>query len=315
MNSTVNLYTSNELIIETKDLNFSFNGKQTILKNLNLKVERGSIYGFLGPNGAGKTTTIRLLLGLLYYSKNTIYLFGEEVSKHRKEIFSKIGSLIEQPSLYEHLSGFDNLEITRRIRNIKKERIAEVLRLVRLTDAAHKKVKAYSLGMKQRLGLAIALLSKPELLILDEPVNGLDPNGMVEIRELLKNINNELGATIFLSSHLLTEIEKIVTHIGIINMGELLYQGDIQELHNLQNNQSVLHIETSNNAAAVELLRNKYKAHSIKEALEITYQSKEQVAQIVRELIGNNIDIYEVTIENKDLEQLFLQMTEDYTVC
>ena len=315
MNNIHRSYNSNELIIETKDLNFSFNGKHTILKNLNLKIEKGSIYGFLGPNGAGKTTTIRLLLGLLNYPKNSIHLFGKELSKCRIEICSKIGSLIEQPSLYEHISGYDNLEITRQIRNINKKRIAEVLRLVKLTDAAHKKVKAYSLGMKQRLGLAIALLAEPELLILDEPVNGLDPNGMVEIRELLKNINRELGTTIFLSSHLLVEIEKIVTHIGIINMGKLLFQGSIHELHNLQINQSELHIETSDNIAAFELLRSKHNAHKIGAALKIIYQSKEQVAQIVRELIGNNIDIYEVTIDNKDLEQLFLQMTENYTVC
>ncbi len=315
MNSTPESYNPNKLIIETKDLSFCFSTKQAILKNLNLKIERGAIYGFLGPNGTGKTTTIRLLLGLLNYPKNSIHLFGQELSKHRIEIFSKIGSLIEQPSLYEHLSGYDNLEITRRIRNLRKERTTEVLKLVRLTEAAHKKVKAYSLGMKQRLGLAIALLAEPELLILDEPVNGLDPNGMVEMRELLRNINKELGTTIFLSSHLLMEIEKMVTHVGIINMGELLFQGSIQELHNLQINQSVLHIETSNNDATLELLQNKYNAHHIKGALEIIYQSKEQVAQIVRELIGNNIDIYEVTIENKDLEQLFLQMTENYTVC
>lgn len=170
---------TNELIIETRNLEFSFNAKHKVLKNLNLKVERGSIYGFLGPNGAGKTTTIRLLLGLLNDPEKSVQLFGSKLSENRLEIFSKIGSLIEQPSLYEHLSGYDNLEITRQIRNVNKQRVAEVLKLVRLSDAAHKNVKAYSLGMKQRLGLAIALLAKPELLILDEPVNGLDPNGMV----------------------------------------------------------------------------------------------------------------------------------------
>ncbi len=308
-------HNSNELIVETKDLSFSFNGKHSILKDLNLKIEKGSIYGFLGPNGAGKTTTIRLLLGLLNYPKNSIHLFGKELSKNRIEIFSKIGSLIEQPSLYEHISGYDNLEITRQIRNINKKRVDEVLRLVKLSGAAHKKVKAYSLGMKQRLGLAIALLAEPELLILDEPVNGLDPNGMVEIRELLKNINTELGTTIFLSSHLLVEIEKIVTHIGIINMGKLLFQGTVHELHNLQINQSDLHIETSDNNAAFELLRNRYGGYTSDAALKIVYQSKEQVAQIVRDLIKNNIDVYEVAIENKDLEHLFLKMTENYTVC
>lgn len=305
---------TNELVIETRDLEFGFSAKDRLLKHLNLKVEKGSIYGFLGPNGAGKTTTIRLLLGLLNDSKNSVLLFGKKLSEGRLEIFSKIGSLIEQPSLYEHLSGYDNLEITRQIRNVNKQRVAEVLKLVRLSDAAHKNVKAYSLGMKQRLGLAIALLAEPELLILDEPVNGLDPNGMADIRELLKNINKELGTTILLSSHLLPEIEKIVTHIGIINMGELLFQGTIDELRNLQSHQSQLHIETSDNKAAFELLQNIWDIHEDEKALKVTYQSKEQVSQIVRDLIKMNINIYQVVIESKDLEELFLQMTENYTV-
>ncbi|MEJ7676578.1 MAG: ABC transporter ATP-binding protein [Segetibacter sp.] len=296
---------TNELIIETRNLQFGFSSQQSVLKNLNLKVEKGSIYGFLGPNGAGKTTTIRLLLGLLNDSKSSVLLFGQKLSENRLEIFSNIGSLIEQPSLYEHLSGYDNLEITRQIRNVNKQRVAEVLEIVKLSGAAHKKVKAYSLGMKQRLGLAIALLAEPELLILDEPVNGLDPNGMVEIRELLRSINKESGTTVFLSSHLLSEIEKIVTHVGIINMGELLFQGTIEELSSLQANESELHIETNDNRAVFQLLKSKYKVYENNIALKITYQSKEQVAQIIRDLTINNIDIYKVNIESKDLEQLF----------
>ena len=305
---------ANELIIETRNLDFGFQTKHRVIKNLNLKVEKGTIYGFLGPNGAGKTTTIRLLLGLLNTPKNSVQLFGKNLSEDRLKIFSKIGSLIEQPSLYEHISGYDNLEITRQIRKIRKQRVAEVLELVRLSDAAHKKVKAYSLGMKQRLGLAIVLLAEPELLILDEPVNGLDPNGMVEIRELLRNINKELDTTIFLSSHLLSEIEKLVTHVGIINMGELLFQGTIHDLRNLQANQSKLHIETNDNKAAFQLLQNKYSVHENDVALKITYQSKEQVTQIIQDLIKNDIAIYQVMIEREDLEHLFLGMTKSYVV-
>ncbi len=308
------IHGNNQFIIETRDLEFGFDGKQTILRNLNLQVEKGSIYGFLGPNGAGKTTTIRLLLGLLNDPENSVRLFENKLSENRLEIFSKIGSLIEQPSLYEHISGYDNLEITRQIRGVDKQRVAEVLKLVRLSDAAQKKVKAYSLGMKQRLGLAIALLAKPELLILDEPVNGLDPNGMAEIRELLKNINKEFGTTIFLSSHLLSEIEKIVTHIGIINMGELLFQGTIDELRDLHVNHSEVHIETSDNEAAFKLLRNKYNVQKNDYALKITYKLKKQIAQIIHDLSEHNIDIYEVIDDSKDLEQLFLKMTENYVV-
>lgn len=301
-------------VIETQELEFGFSANYRVLKNINLKVDQGFIYGFLGPNGAGKTTTIRLLLGLLNDPKNAVRLFGKKLSESRSDIFSKIGSLIEQPSLYEHLSGLDNLEITRQLRNVNKTRIVEVLRLVKLSDAAGKKVKTYSLGMKQRLGLAIALLPEPELLILDEPVNGLDPNGIVEIRELLKNINKELGTTIFLSSHLLSEIEKIVTHIGIINMGELLFQGTIGELGNLQINQSELFIETSDNKGAFEKLQHKWSVFEDQTVLKIMYQSKEQVAEIIRDLTNMNIDVYEVVISRKNLEDLFLQMTENYTV-
>ncbi|MEJ7780010.1 MAG: ATP-binding cassette domain-containing protein [Daejeonella sp.] len=209
---------SSNLIIETNKLSFKFKD-EFILNNLNLKIEKGSIYGFLGPNGAGKTTTIRLLLGLLPSKNNTIKLFTEDLSSmNSTKVFSKIGSLIEHPSLYEHLSAWDNLEITRRLRNIDKQRMNEVLEMVNLTNASKKLVKNYSLGMKQRLGLALALISKPELLILDEPINGLDPAGIIEIRELLLSLNKEQGITIFLSSHLLPEIEKLVTHLGILNV-------------------------------------------------------------------------------------------------
>ena len=225
---------NNQFVIETNNLVFGFSNKNIMLKKINLKVERGSIYGFLGPNGAGKTTTIRLLLGLLKDRNNSISLFGKNLLQNRIESLSKIGALIEQPSLYEHLSGYDNLEITRQLRKISKEKIDDVLQTVRLSKAAHKKVKAYSLGMKQRLGIALALLAEPELLILDEPVNGLDPGGMMEMRELLKAINKKYDTTIFLSSHLISEVERIVTHVGIINMGEMLFQGTIDDLYNLQ---------------------------------------------------------------------------------
>jgi ABC-2 type transport system ATP-binding protein len=305
---------ANELIIETQNLEFCFNSKQKILRNINLRVDKGSIYGFLGPNGAGKTTTIRVLLGLLSDPENSVQLFGMKLRRNRSEIFTRIGSLIEQPSLYEHLSGYDNLDITRAIRKVSKKRVPEVLELVKLSNAAKKKVSTYSLGMKQRLGLAIALLAEPDLLILDEPVNGLDPNGIVEIRDLLTRINKESGTTIFLSSHLLSEIEKIVTHIGIINMGELLYQGTISELRELKAYKSELSIETNDNQRALEVLGQKYQVSRIADVLIITCESKENVAQIIHDLVVNNIDVYKAVIVNNDLEQLFLGMTNNYVV-
>ncbi len=303
-----------EFIIDTHNLEFGFSNKNMLLKNVNLRVERGSIYGFLGPNGAGKTTTIRLLLGLLKDRSRSINLFGKTLSENRIESLSKIGALIEQPSLYEHLSGYDNLEITRQLKKAGKEKIDEVLKIVRLTEAEHKKVKAYSLGMKQRLGIAIALLGEPELLILDEPVNGLDPKGMMEMRELLKAINEKYNTTIFLSSHLISEIEKIVTHVGIINMGELLFQGTINELRNLNKTELHLHIKVNDTSEAINSLKKIYKAVEKEGGVDVIVDSREQVNQIIQELVAKNIKIYEAIIENNNLEQLFLSMTKNYVV-
>ncbi len=300
----------NNAILQTEQLTFGFTKNQPIVQNLNLTVEKGAIYGFLGPNGAGKTTTIRLMLGLLAAEENSIRIFGKTLAMNRREIFSRIGALIEIPSLYEHLTGWDNLEITRRLKNVRHIRIAEVLELVRLSHAAKKKVKAYSLGMKQRLGLAIALLSEPELLILDEPTNGLDPNGMIETRELLMQLNREAGTTILLSSHLLAEIEKMATHVGIISKGTLAFQGTIEELTELKSNQATLKIETSDNAKAHKLLQTHHDIQLNGVALKTAFQNKQQAAQINKFLIQNEIDVYQLSVINNDLEQLFLQMTE-----
>ncbi|RYF94725.1 MAG: ATP-binding cassette domain-containing protein, partial [Chitinophagaceae bacterium] len=203
----------NPHIIETNNLDFSFGAGQKILQDLSLAVPQGSIYGFLGPNGAGKTTTIRLLLGLLKVQSGTIRLFGKDFGKNRLEVLRRIGSLIEQPSLYMHLTGKENLEVFRLSYQCNKKRIGEVLELVGLQKAAHKKAKAYSLGMKQRLAIAISLLHEPELLILDEPTNGLDPTGIIETRELIRKLNKESGKTIIVSSHMLAEVEKMATHV------------------------------------------------------------------------------------------------------
>lgn len=299
------------LLIETAHLSFGFNKKEPLLKNLYIQVERGAIYGFLGPNGAGKTTTIRLLLGLLPAPAAAITLFGTHLSQNRMSVLSRIGSLIEQPSLYEHLSGWDNLEITRIVRKVDKERISEVLHLVRLTDVAHRKVKAYSLGMKQRLGVALALLSNPDLLILDEPVNGLDPAGIIETRELLLRLNKELGMTIFLSSHLLSEIEKLVTHIGILHKGVLIFQGSIAELKQINPNANMIQIKTDNNAKAIFLLNQKYSVTQKEgQLLEIPFENNGQVAAIAQMLIAAAISLYQLSVASKDLENTFINFIE-----
>lgn len=299
------------MLLETHNLQFGFSAGQPIIKNLNLRVEKGSVYGFLGPNGAGKTTTMRLMLGLLESGENSIRIFGKTLAHNRSEIFSRIGNLIETPSLYEHLTGWDNLEITRRIKNVRRERIGQVLELVRLCHAAHQKAKTYSLGMKQRLGLAVALLSEPELLILDEPTNGLDPNGMIETRELLLQLNRELGVTILISSHLLSEIEKMATHVGIIHKGNLLFQGTIDELGTLKSHQALLQIETSNDAKAQEILSQSCEIRVNGTGLKTLFRSREQVANINKMLMHNGIDVYHLAVVNNDLEKLFLQITDE----
>src|SRR5688572_9889755 len=217
-------------ILETRDLVHSFSNDEVVLKGISLCVEEGSIYGFLGPNGAGKTTTLRLVLGLLAKQEGSISVFGKEFEKHRVESLQRIGSLIESPSIYSHLTSEENLHVLQKVYRCPPSRIREVLELVGLGNTGKKRAGQFSLGMKQRLSIAIALLNSPSLLILDEPTNGLDPNGMIEIRELLRSLNRDRGITILISSHLLSEIDRLVSHIGIINKGRMMFQGTLEEL-------------------------------------------------------------------------------------
>lgn len=301
-----------ELIIETNHLTFGFSKDKTVLHDINLQIPQGAIYGVLGPNGAGKTTTIRLLLGLLAPKSGSIKLYGKSMPDNSLEIFNNIGAMIEMPSLYEHLTGFDNLEITSKIKEIPLKRIGEVLEIVKLTNAARTKVKQYSMGMKQRLGLALALLSEPQLLILDEPTNGLDPQGMIETRELLQKLNEELGITILISSHLLSEIEKLVNHLGIINNGELIFQGTIQQLHDLKLGNSIIQIETNSNEKAIAVLQLTYPVnYNNEKGLEIVFQNREQVAHICKTLVNEGLDIYDFNITSNDLESIFLNITNN----
>ena len=218
-------------IIKTRNLSKRY-GDSLIVKGINLSVMEGTIYGFCGPNGAGKSTTLKMLLGLVRPTEGDISLFDKEMtSKNRIEILRQTGSLIESPSYYSHLTGRENLEILRGLLKVPKENVEEVLKIVRLDGQGKKKVSAYSLGMKQRLGLAAALLNFPKLLILDEPTNGLDPAGIQEMRELIRSLPGKYGMTVIISSHLLSEIDQIVDDIGIIANGKLKYQGSLDRLH------------------------------------------------------------------------------------
>lgn len=295
--------------IETVGLNFNY-GQQAIVKDLSLQVPNGSIYGFLGPNGAGKTTTIKILLNLLKSPADQVFIFGKEINSNRIAILKQIGSLVEQPSIYGHLSGKENLINRCLLLGIKKSKADEMLTLVGLTDAADKKSSKYSLGMKQRLGIALALISDPELLLLDEPTNGLDPNGIIEIRNLMIELTTKHNKTILVSSHLLSEIERTATHVGIINKGQLLFQGTIQELQLL--NKPLLEIELDNAGEAATLLMEKgYEIVAKTDAkISIPFVSRQESGTINTLLIQNNFTVSSLSQQRKDLENLFLDITK-----
>jgi len=296
-------------LIKTQNLNFSFSTGIKTLNDVNLDVPQGSIYGFLGPNGAGKTTTLRLLLGLLRNQQGTIEIFNKQFASHRLEILRKLGSLIEQPSLYLHLTAKENLDIYRRIYQCDRSRIQEVLKTVGLENTGKKKVKQFSLGMKQRLSIAVALLHQPELLILDEPTNGLDPNGIIEVRELMKKLNKEHGTTVLVSSHILNEVEKMATHVGIIHKGRMLFQGRLHELQQMKTKQSLLEIETSDNFRSLQLMKDKFASQESAGKIILPFQNKEQAAAINKLLVEGGVDVYALHPQQSDLEQLFMDIT------
>lgn len=299
-------------IIETQRLDFLFRSGQPILQQLNLQVPAGSIYGFLGPNGAGKTTTLRLILGLLKKQQGSITIFGKELMAHRLEILRRLGSLIEQPSLYLHLTGRENLEVFRLSYQCPKSRIDEVLDIVKLKDAANKKAKAYSLGMKQRLSIAIALLHDPELLILDEPTNGLDPSGIIETRELIKSLNRDHGKTILVSSHMLSEVEKMATHVGIISKGKQVFQGTLTQLQQLKSKQSAIEIEVSDVSKAKLVLNGHFPVKEVTGTrLLVHFENREKVALMNRTLVQEGVEVYQLSLTQNDLENLFIQITSE----
>lgn len=297
-------------VIETVGLNYDF-GNQRVVKNLSLQVPKGSIYGFLGPNGAGKTTTIKILLNLLKSQADTVFLFGKELNKNRIAVLKKIGSLVEQPAIYGHLSGKENLINRCILLGVPFAKADEMLRQVGISDAANKKASKYSLGMKQRLGIGLALLADPELLLLDEPTNGLDPNGIIEIRELMIELTEKHNKTILVSSHLLSEVERIATHVGIINHGELKFQGSIADLQGLST--PVLQIECGDIGSAEAVLKNN-QANVIDiqgNLISIAYQDKEEAAKWNKALVDEGIPVYSVSTRKKDLEHLFLDITSN----
>lgn len=299
-----------ESIIQTYDLTKAYKNTN-VVDSLNLNVKRGQIYGFLGQNGAGKTTTLRMILNLIKPSKGEVKLFGE--INPSREIFKKIGSIIEYPGFYPNLTGEENLEIHRRMMEIEnKEYIKDALETagLNLNEIKNKKIKNYSLGMKQRLGLARALLHKPELLILDEPTNGLDPIGIKNMRETLIDLCNKKGITILISSHLLSEIEHLATEIAIIHKGHLLEEIDYKELQ--KKNRKYLKIKVSDDKKTCFLLENKlnFKDYEVTEKNIIRiYGLLDRSADISRILAENNIELYEMSVSLDNLEDHFVKLT------
>lgn len=299
-------------ILETHQLSYKFSTGQPVLQQVNIAVPEGAIYGFLGPNGAGKTTTMRLLTGLLPYKGEHIRFFNKPLQEQLPTLFHKVGSLIETPSLYLHLSGLDNLRLVARLKQLPEARAKDALNWVGLKDAQHKKAKLYSLGMKQRLAIAMALISEPELLLLDEPVNGLDPGGMVEIREMLVDLNKHKGITIFISSHLLNEVEKMCTHIGIIHKGTMRFQGSISELASTAAHERQIDIGIQDAAQWLPVLQEAYpKVACIQsDLLQVTVAGKEDAVAINRMLVNAGAPVHQLQMKD-GLEEWFMTITKN----
>ncbi|GAB4525595.1 MAG: ABC transporter ATP-binding protein [Anaerolineae bacterium] len=298
----------NDLIIQTKSLKRQFK-TFTAVSDLSLQVPSGSVYGFLGPNGAGKTTTIRMLLGLIKPTAGEIHVFGAKLSEQRSTILRQVGALVEMPTLYPHLSGRENLEVSRRLLNAEKKHIDRVLRIVSLLDAANRPVQQYSLGMRQRLGIAMAMLNEPRLLILDEPTNGLDPAGIHEIRDLIKQMPSEHGMTVFLSSHLLSEIELMATHLGIVAHGKLLFEGTLAELQAQRENELILGVHKPQEAIQL-LTQAGWSAVQENGHLRVKAQTNRDVALINRMLVTKGLPVYQLQLQQPSLETMFLDITE-----
>ncbi|MBN8675904.1 MAG: ABC transporter ATP-binding protein [Chitinophagales bacterium] len=297
-------------IIQVKDLNKDF-GEIKAVSNLSFSVSAGQVYGFLGQNGAGKSTTIRMLLTLIKPSSGTIRIFGMELQKHRKEILRKVGAIIERPDLYKYLTALENLRIFGIMSGIKisEKKLMDQLAMVGLADRAHSKVKTYSQGMKQRLGIATALVHDPELIILDEPTNGLDPQGIADIRNLILHLKKDLGKTLVVSSHLLSEVELIADSMIIIDKGKKLVEGKVNEL--FDPSETVVEVKTINDEIAWEKLKasqlDQFILNKRNDAILLKLH-REQVPVVMKEMVQMDIGILSFHSKHS-LEDYFLSLT------
>jgi ABC-2 type transport system ATP-binding protein len=300
-------------LIETRALTRPF-GSKVAVDDLNLLVLAAGVYGFLGPNGAGKTTAIRMLLGLIKPDAGEISLFGASLKANRRSLMRQVGALVESPSLYPHLTGRENLEVTRRLLGAPTKLVAEALHTVRLEQDAERRVKEYSLGMRQRLGLALALLNKPQLLILDEPTNGLDPAGIHEMRDLIKRLPGEYGVTVFLSSHLLSEVEQIADRIGIINSGKLLFQGSLVELQSRQRTQLTIGVKQCELASDCLIRAGWSVQQSPDGILKVSARTPDDAVSVNNLLVEHRFEVFHLALAQPSLEEIFLTLTSGETV-
>lgn len=304
-----------DMVLKTVDLTKQY-GTQTAVEALNMNVERGKIYGLLGRNGAGKTTTIRMVTGLLTPSAGEIYLFGEKMEKPTKPIFQRIGALIESPAFYENLTARENLKIIADLRGTQsKKSIDDALELVNLQNETTKKVKQFSLGMKQRLGIAMAMMHTPEFIIFDEPTNGLDPIGIQQIRLLIKRLSTENGVTVLISSHILSEIEQMADKVGIIDKGVLMEELTMEEIRHRNRHYVKLNVSNMNRTIPIlekELLLSDFEIvndHEIK-----VYHLDRELGMINRALVMNGVDVSELSVKKGNLEEYFLRLTGGVTI-
>lgn len=291
-------------ILKIKNLNKSF-GKKKILKNVSFNVNEGDILGFIGPNGAGKTTTIKMILGLQSINSGTVTINGYDIKKNFEKAIEKVGTIVENPDLYMYLSGYDNLKLISNLyKNVDKKRIEEVIKIVKLETRINDKVSKYSLGMRQRLGIAQALLHKPNLLILDEPTNGLDPEGIKELRDIIKRLAAKEKVGVVISSHNLSELESFCNKIVIIKNGEIVETNELKKVKNIEESYIFEVDKISKISKILEEKIEKINDNSFK-----IHINKESIPEIIKKLIENDIKIYTIKEEEISLEDAFLKRT------
>ncbi|HEX3027954.1 MAG TPA: ABC transporter ATP-binding protein [Clostridia bacterium] len=292
--------------IEIRNLTKNY-GSFKAVDNLNIHVPEGKIYGFLGRNGAGKTTTIRMIMGLIRPDKGEIMVYGKDVCKNRLWAARNMGAIVEIPGFYENLPARANLDITAEMYGINKKRIEEVLEIVGLSDVGNKKMRDFSLGMKQRLGIANALVHSPKILILDEPTNGLDPAGIKEMRDFLRKLSEEDGITVMISSHILSEIQLLADYVGIIDKGRLIEETDIETVKTAE--QSCVLLEVDNPKAAEEMLKRMKIRYESEEGRIKIFCKKEINYLVNKNLVEGGIKVFNLSSNSQSLEERFLSVT------